>query len=347
MATYGHTFTSGDTVTPTKLNAARTVSDIVNADISATAAIAATKLASDSITNTQIKSDAAIAGTKIAPNFGSQNITTTGLAGIGMAPTGAAGLEVVNDVSIFKYAALNAVIVRRANGTQSSPTIVANNDGIGRFLGAGYDGSEYRNAGQISIEVDGTPGASDMPGRIVLSTTADGSASPTERMRINSSGSVLIGTTTEGNVGAYFLPSTNQRMVLSCGTDTTSSNSLVNFRNTNGIVGAISTNGSATVYGTSSDYRLKEGVTPLTGGLEIINQIRACEFKWKSDNSIGRGFIAHELQAVVPEAVSGHKDAVDAEGNPEYQGVDASKLVPYLVSAVKELKARVEELEAA
>jgi hypothetical protein len=83
MATYGHTFTSGDTLTPTKLNDARTATDIVNADISASAAIAATKLASDSITDTQIKSDAAIAGTKVAPNFGSQALSTTGSASVG------------------------------------------------------------------------------------------------------------------------------------------------------------------------------------------------------------------------------------------------------------------------
>jgi hypothetical protein len=80
--------------------------------------------------------------------------------------------------------------------------------------------------------------------------------------------------------------------------------------------------------------------------LTIIDQVQPCEFTWKSIGSIGRGFIAHELQAVVPEAVTGEKDAVNADGTPEYQGVDASKLVPYLVSAIKELKDRVEALEA-
>ena len=111
-------------------------------------------------------------------------------------------------------------------------------------------------------------------------------------------------------------------------------------------VGSITVTSNATDYGTASDYRLKTYTIPLTAGLTIIDQVQPCEFTWKSTGSIGRGFIAHELQAVVPEAVTGGKDAVNADGTPEYQGVDASKLVPYLVSAIKELKDRVEALEA-
>jgi hypothetical protein len=122
---------------------------------------------------------------------------------------------------------------------------------------------------------------------------------------------------------------------------------IVTFRRDTTTVGTISVTTTATAYNTSSDYRLKENPTPLIGGLATIDQLQPCEFTWKSDGSTGRGFIAHELQAVVPEAVTGEKDAVDAEGNPEYQGVDAAKLVPYLVSAVQELKTRVEALEAA
>jgi hypothetical protein len=69
-------------------------------------------------------------------------------------------------------------------------------------------------------------------------------------------------------------------------------------------------------------------------------------YTWKADGSAGQGFIAHELQAVVPDCVTGEKDAVDAEGNPQYQGVDTSFLVATLVKAIQELTARVEELEA-
>jgi hypothetical protein len=113
------------------------------------------------------------------------------------------------------------------------------------------------------------------------------------------------------------------------------------------VVGSISHTSTTTFFNTSSDYRLKEDVTPLENGLDVVCGMNPVEFKWKLDGSIGRGFIAHELQAQVPEAVVGSRDAVDGDGNPDYQGVDASKVVPYLVSAVKILKSRIEQLEAA
>ena len=69
-------------------------------------------------------------------------------------------------------------------------------------------------------------------------------------------------------------------------------------------------------------------------------------FKWKSDGTRVDGFIAHEAQEVVPEAVTGTKDAVDEDGNPEYQGIDQSKLVPLLTKALQEAVTKIEALEA-
>lgn len=126
----------------------------------------------------------------------------------------------------------------------------------------------------------------------------------------------------------------------------TANGNVANFYRDTTLVGSISVTTTATAYNVSSDHRLKEEVQPLAGGLSKISDLQPVKFKWKLDGSSGQGFIAHQLQAVVPEAVTGGKDATDEEGNPEYQGVDASKLVPYLVSAVQELKARIEELEA-
>ncbi len=177
-------------------------------------------------------------------------------------------------------------------------------------------------------------------------------------MRITEAGNVSIGTTETLSVGAGSADgttiytggaihvSTNNETSLFIRRRAGNGNSVGFYRDTT-LVGTISVTTTATAYNTSSDYRLKENATPLIGGLATIDQLQPCEFTWKSDGSLGRGFIAHELQAVVPEAVTGEKDAVDGEGNPQYQGVDAAKLVPYLVSAVKELKARVEALEAA
>jgi hypothetical protein len=116
-----------------------------------------------------------------------------------------------------------------------------------------------------------------------------------------------------------------------------------NFRRADGtVVGAISSTVSATTYGTSSDYRLKDKVEPLKDAWAVIDQLRPVSFNWKVNNSAGRGFIAHELQQVVPEAVIGEKDAVDENGQPHYQTVDVSFVVPMLVKAVQELKAEFE-----
>jgi hypothetical protein len=111
-------------------------------------------------------------------------------------------------------------------------------------------------------------------------------------------------------------------------------------------VGSITSTGSATAYNTSSDYRLKEDDVPMTGATERVKALRPINFAWKIDGSRVDGFLAHEVQNIVPEAVTGEKDAVDDEGNPEYQGIDQSKLVPLLVKTIQELEARITALES-
>jgi hypothetical protein len=208
----------------------------------------------------------------------------------------------------------------------------------------------------IEARVDGTPGANDMPGRLVFSTTADGASSPTERMRITQAGHVLIGCTslpggsTKG--AGFYITGTDTEYLSSI--NTTASKNHIIFYNPNGAVGTIATNGSATAYNTSSDYRLKENVTPVTDGITRLQQLKPSRFNFIADpDTTVDGFIAHEAQAVVPECVTGTKDEVDNEGNPIYQGIDQSKLVPLLTAALQEaigeiesLKARVAALEA-
>lgn len=110
--------------------------------------------------------------------------------------------------------------------------------------------------------------------------------------------------------------------------------------------GSISTNGTTTSYNTTSDYRLKENVVPMTGALARIAALKPVSYTWKSNNSAGEGFIAHELAEVMPDAVTGEKDAVDADGNPVYQGIDTSFLVATLTAAIQEQQAMIEELKA-
>jgi hypothetical protein len=123
-------------------------------------------------------------------------IDTNGQVGIGTT-TPLVKLHTQSDTSlgVLNYAAGGGISLlnRRSSGTLAAPTIVASGDTITAMAFQGYDGSAFRTAAQISGEVDGTPGTNDMPGRLVFSTTADGASSPTERMRIDSSGNVGIG----------------------------------------------------------------------------------------------------------------------------------------------------------
>jgi hypothetical protein len=111
-------------------------------------------------------------------------------------------------------------------------------------------------------------------------------------------------------------------------------------------VGQIDTTASSTSYVTTSDARLKTAITPLTDALDLISLLSPVAYRWKSDNSPGHGFLAHELQEVVPEAVSGEANAVSEDGSIRPQGVDMSKLMPWVVGALKELLTRVELVEA-
>ena len=123
----------------------------------------------------------------------------------------------------------------------------------------------------------------------------------------------------------------------------TSGSDAMLFLNPNGVVGAITTIGSSTSYATSSDYRLKENVTPMSGATAQTKLLKPCNFDWIAGGNVN-GFLAHELAEVVPEAVTGTKDAMDGD-DPVYQGIDQSKLVPLLTATIQELIARIEALE--
>jgi hypothetical protein len=182
-------------------------------------------------------------------------------------------------------------------------------------------------------------------------------ANSEERMRLLAEGSLLVGQTvgqvfaTDNTDGVELNPAgwigASRRFAEAMFLRRRDNNGpVVLFYRNNANVGSIAVDTNNTGYNTSSDYRLKDNPQLITNGLATINQIKPVTFTWKSDGSSGEGFIAHELQQVVPRAVTGEKDAVDSEGKPQYQGVDASKLVPFLVSAIQELKTKVESLEA-
>jgi len=204
-----------------------------------------------------------------------------------------------------------------------------------------YIASVKNSAGtqsNVSMEAQSVSGAN---ADLVFRTNGSNVTVGSEKMRIDSSGRVSINgssldstwLTINGNVSNPTLESYQ---------NTTSLCSHFWFRNPNGVVGSITLNGSSTAYNTSSDYRLKENIAPMTGALAKVAQLKPVTFKWKVDGSDCEGFLAHELQEVKPDCVSGEKDAVDADGKPVYQGIDTSFLVATLTAAIQEAKALID-----
>jgi hypothetical protein len=175
-----------------------------------------------------------------------------------------------------------------------------------------------------------------------------GSNARQERMRIAQDGGILMGTTTSG--GAAGITFSNASDTASYGKSMymnspyNGTRNAISFAYNSSGVGQIVTGTSSVSYASNSDYRLKENITPMTGALTKVAQLKPVTYKWKLDGKNGQGFIAHELQAVVPDCVTGEKDAVDADGKPVYQGVDTSFLVATLTAAIQEQQALIESL---
>jgi hypothetical protein len=188
------------------------------------------------------------------------------------------------------------------------------------------------------------------------SGTADAAITFTQAMTLDASGNLLVGKTASSTTvaGSQVQPDGTHSAVKSDGnpgffynTTTAISGTIALFRSNGVTVGSISQDGTNTAYNNSSDYRLKESVQPLTGGLARVNALKPSIYKWKTNGKVGEGFLAHELAEVVPFAVTGEKDAVTKNGEIEPQQVDLSKVVPILVAAIKELSAEVNALKNA
>jgi hypothetical protein len=248
----------------------------------------------------------------------------------------------------------------------TSNTIVQNGDNVGLLTFQGNDGTEFVECAAILAYIDGTPGANDMPGRLVFSTTADGSTSPTERMRITSQGNVLIGSTVDSigkfGVAADTNAAPGNRVALFTSTytggdsayesigivknanDTTTSNTFQVFYINGGftICGKITANGAgAAAFGSTSDSRLKENIVNLEPQLHNICALRPVEFDYIKSEGGGHqiGFIAQEIESVYPDAVSEQSNGMKVL-------TGWSKTEARLVKALQEAAERIETLEA-
>ena len=253
--------------------------------------------------------------------------TESSIVKLGQARTGD-GYAYIDMIGDTTYSVYGLRIIRNNTGANSSSDI------------------QHRGTAALRIQtIDAAP--------VTIST------SNVERVRIDSSGNVLISTTdadpannnisdaialrADGRISARGVDNFPTMTISRGGTD---GNVVVLNKGTT-TVGSISVTTTATAYNTSSDYRLKEDWRPMTGASGRIMGLNPVNFAWKSNGSRVDGFLAHEVQAVVPEAVTGEKDG------EEMQAIDQSKLVPLLTAALQEalteiagLKARITALEA-
>jgi hypothetical protein len=271
-------------------------------------------------------------------------IDSNGNVGIGVTPSAwsisnGEALQISNTVAIWNFANTNAYFSNNLyfNGTNRI------------FLTNGW-ATEYSQAAGTHVWSNST-----------ASGTAGGTATMDESMRLSTDGNLFLG----GTSNPYFLSKgigLNKNGTVQMGVNAGQFDILGIYRNgstgiavsfwynsstsgsasTGSLVGNIATTASATSYVTSSDYRLKENIEPMTGALATVQALNPVTYKWKVDGSDGQGFIAHELQEVVPECVTGEKDAVNDDGSIKAQGIDTSFLVATLTAAIQELKATVD-----
>jgi len=220
-----------------------------------------------------------------------------------------------------------------SNGTGAAMTTGSKNCIIGRFTG-NQGGLDIRTASNNIVLSDGD----GSPRYVYIGDNNAHYFSNSDGTPSYSGSNALIVTTYNGNSRPSFR---------TYDVDSVSrTNNVFDFRRNSSTVGTITTSLSVTTYNTSSDYRLKENIAPMTDALAKVSQLKPCTYVWKATGETSQGFIAHELQEVVPECVTGEKDAVNEDGSIKPQGIDTSFLVATLTAAIQELKAEFDAYKA-
>ena len=207
-----------------------------------------------------------------------------------------------------------------------------------------------------TIDMDGNELILDSDGDTSIHSSVDDQidfkCGGTDRLKIGATGRIDInGGSYAGNaqLTTTFIGNSVVGINVSDETSTGTHNNIQFLRNGTQVGKIETTNQTSTAYVTSSDYRLKENVNYIWDATPKLKLLKPAEFTWKQEfdpnQTQVQGFLAHEVSEVVPEAISGTKDAVDDNGNPKYQGIDQSKLVPLLVKTIQELETRITALE--
>ena len=305
---------------------------------------------SDATVSTAKIVDGAVTSAKLASGVG-------GVAGItSSADATAMTITSDEDIGIGETSPLGKLHVKTGDSGASASTIA--DELVIESSGSG--GLNILTGSGGNAQIDFGDSADNNIGRIQYNHSDNSlrtTVNAAERMRITSDGSVGIGTTSPSSsyrlssvgtvVGALIETTGTNSGFEACIIKRPNSGTLVQFLGS-GQVGSITTNGSSTTYSTSSDYRLKENVVEIENATARLKQLQPKRFNFISDaDTTVDGFIAHEVSDIVPEAISGEKDAVNEDGSILPQGIDQSKLVPLLVKTIQELEARITTLENA
>ena len=287
-------------------------------------------------------------------NFCNTDAPAFGYGSIGMVMTSGSGIGLGDMVFGTKDSGSAVVSTERmridSNGVIQLPR--SSNAGFFNFNGTALELDVNRNpeTGAFSvtnksharIQLAGDNGGST----IKFNTASANNTTASERMRITSGGNIVINSLDSADNGLVLYGGSSDAGIIYSFRESGASGSVFRWYTGGTQVGSVSTTASSTSYNTSSDYRLKENVVEMTGALDRVSQLKPSRFNFIADaDKTVDGFLAHEVQEIVPEAITGEKDAVDKEGNPEYQAIDLSKLVPLLVGAIQELKAEIETLK--
>jgi Chaperone of endosialidase len=306
-------------------------------------------------------------GQKLSLGSGSSNVA---LQAAFNTATGAAVVGLQSDNSFIINQQIGQPIIVKTSNTEQMRIDASGNVGIGTTspqrkvdieqsgtdyqLRIGDTGGNYYDIGRNTSNGLLTFYGSQAAASGYVFSTVNG-----ERMRIDTSGNLLLGTNgfsgkltvVAGNSICYYgyNTSTSDFFPVYANQGGSSSSSLyvmpMRFGGST-LNGSIYWNGSVVLYQGSSDYRLKENVQPMSGALNRISELKPCTYVWKEQQIAGEGFLAHELQAIIPAAVTGEKDAVNEDGSIHPQQIDLSRIVPHLVAALQELSAEVTALKA-
>ena len=240
------------------------------------------------------------------------------------------------------------------NGTFSAPTAKTDGSAVGQIHWAGYDGAQYLQCASVTVTVDGSVSSGNMPMRMGFHTGTTGAS---ERMRIEAGGKIMMNTTgllSNHSSGRLQIDGGSQHglsvitgapsgtfSAISCGRNTSGAAVEFHYQNSTN-VGKIDIDSTSTTYLTTSDRRLKTDIQPIEHATDMLMAMNPVTHRWKADPDADAvvGFIAQEMQEIVPEAVSG-----EPEGE-EMMSMDYGRITPVLVAALQDAHRKIEELSA-